>query len=409
MRAIHRLSDRQVKNSKPGLRCDGGGLYLQTTQGTDGQFNRSWLFRFAAGGRERMMGLGPFPAVSLAAARQKAAEARTQRAAGVDPIEAKAAARASQAVATVKAMTFDQCTAAYIASHRAGWSADHASRWERSVELYASPVFGRLPVAVIDVGLVMKAIEPIWTGKPVLAPLVRARIESVLDWATVRGYRSGDNPARWRGHLKHLLPAQSRIHTVEHFSSLPYAALPGFITELRAKPEGSARALEFLILTATRTAEVTGATWSEINGDMWTIPPERMKGGREHRVPLSMPAMKLVDRQRQVRENDFVFPGQKRRSLSHATMDMLLTRMDRDITVHGFRSTFRDWAAETTNCPNHVVEMALAHKIGNVVEAAYRRGDLFEKRRALMNDWARYCESTPVEQGKVVPLRSAVV
>jgi integrase len=405
MRAIHRLSDRQVKNSKVGLHCDGGGLYLQTTQGTNGQLNRSWLFRFASGGRERMMGLGAFPAVSLAAARQKAAESRSQRAQGIDPIEAKAAHRASQQVASAKAMTFDQCAAAYIASHRAGWSPEHASRWERSIKLYPSPVFGRLPVAVVDTGLVMKTLEPIWQDKPVLAPLLRGRIEVVLDWATVRGYRSGENPARWKGHLKHLLPAQSKIHTVEHFSSLPYVELPVCITELRAKPETSARALEFLILTAARTSEVTGAVWAEIDGNVWTIPASRMKGGREHRIPLSAAAMRIIDRQRQVRENDFIFPGQRRRAMSHATMDELLRRMGREITVHGFRSTFRDWAAETTPHPNHVVEMALAHKVGNAVEAAYRRGDLLEKRRALMDESARYCESTPVEQGKVVPLR----
>jgi integrase len=405
MRAIHRLTDKQVKNSKPGLRCDGGGLYLQTTQGT-GELRRSWLFRFAVGGgKERMMGLGPFPAINLAAARQRAAEARSQRALGVDPLDTKASQRASQMVATAKSMTFDQCVTAYVASHRAGWTPHYANLWTRSIEQYASPVFGRLPVSAIDTGLVMRALEPIWTTLPVVAPLVRGRIEAVLDWATVRGYRTGENPTRWKGHLKHLLPAQSRIHTVEHFPSLPYAELPAFITELRGKPEVSARALEFLILTATRTSEVTGARWDEIQGDIWVIPAERMKGGREHRVPLSGPAMRIIERQRQIRENDFVFPGQKRHGLSRATMDNLLVRMDREITVHGFRSTFRDWAAETTPHPNHVVEMALAHKVGNAVEAAYRRGDLFEKRRALMNDWARYCESTPVEQGKVVPIR----
>ena len=251
----------------------------------------------------------------------------------------------------------------------------------------------------------LQVLEPIWSTTPVLAPLVRARIESVLDWATVRGYRSGENPARWKGHLKHLLPAQSRIHTVAHFSSLPYAEMPDFVTELRAIPDLSARALEFTILTAARTGEVIGARWSEIEACTWTVPASRMKGRHEHKIPLSAPAVKIIERQRQVRENDFVFPGMRRHGLSRATMDNLLTRMGRDITVHGFRSTFRDWAAETTPYPNHVVEMALAHKIGSAVEAAYRRGDLFEKRRQLMNDWARYCEPTPVEQGRVVPIR----
>jgi integrase len=405
MRTLHRLSDRKVRNAGEGLHCDGGGLYLQVRQGSGG-LTRSWLFRFKA----RWMGLGAFPAVSLAAARQKAAEARTQRAAGVDPIEAKAAARASQTVASAKSITFDQCVTAYVTSHRAGWSPTYATQWTRSIEQYASPVFGRLPPTAIDTGMVLRCLESIWSTMPVLASLVRARIEAVLDWATVRGYRSGENPARWKGHLKHLLPAQSRIHTVEHFSSLPYAELPGFVAELTRIPDLSARALEFTILTAARTSEVTGARWAELDGEVWTIPGARMKGGREHRVPLSAPAMKLVARQRQLAENDFVFPGRKRHGLSRATMDNLLDRMGRDVTVHGFRSTFRDWAAETTPYPNHVVEMALAHKIGSAVEAAYRRGDLFEKRQALMNDWARYCESTPVEQGKVVPsLRSAVV
>jgi integrase len=422
--AIEKLTDLQVKASKPGknkatgeplarLYNDGGGLNLQVTPGQEKKSaNKSWLFRFVSPvtGRERRMGLGGYPTIGLAEARGKAADARKMLVQGLDPIDAREAQRASRAVANAKAMTFAQCAAAYVASHRAGWrSPNHAKEWERSVDKYVTPLIGKLPVSSIDTPLVMKVLEPIWATVPETAVRVRGRIESVLDWARVRGFRTGENPARWRGHLDHLLPPRARVRAVKHFTALPYAELPGFMTELKARPATAARALQFTILTAARTNEVLGAKWSEldIKARVWTVPAERMKGGKEHRVPLSGAAMAITEHQQLVRENDFVFPGTKRQRLSHAAMDALLTRMGRtDITVHGTaRSAFRDWAAETTDYPNHVVEMALGHVVGSKVEAAYRRGDLFEKRRQLMNDWARYCEPTPVEQGRVVPIR----
>jgi integrase len=390
------------------------------TRGRDGKLNRSWLFRFAtwkikineATGKrrreERMAGLGPFPAVSLAAAREKAAEARTQRAQGIDPIEAKRALQASDAIASAKVMTFDQCRDGYIASHQTAWSPRHAQLWKRSLELHVR--FGRLPVAAIDTAVVMKDLEPLWSTIPDIAARVRGRIEAVLDWARVRGFRSGENPARWKGHLDHLLPARFKVRAVEHFAALPYTKVSSFVRKLREQQGTAARSLEFLILTACRTNEVIGACWSEINveAQVWTVPPERSKTRKEHRVPLSDTAVAIIKRQAKVRENEFVFPGQLRHGLSQMALVKLLRRMGlNDITVHGFRSTFRDWAAETTYYPNHVVEMALGHTVGSKVEAAYRRGDLFEKRRRLMTAWAEYCAKTAAS-GEVVPLRKEV-
>ena len=418
-RSIHRLSDRKVRSAREGLHCDGGGLYLQVTQGTDG-LRRSWLFRFATGkfktsrtGRryneERAMGLGSFPATSLAVARQKAGEARQQREMRIDPIEAKRALRDSDALRDAKTMTFDQCRDAYLASHRAGWrSAKHGEQWARSLDMYVTPVFGKLPVQTIDVALVMKVLEPMWLTVPDTASRVRGRIESVLDWARVRGYRDGENPARWRGHLDHLLPNRAKVRAARHYAALPYAEIATFMAELRTRPGIAAHALEFIILTAARSGEVFGARWDEIDlaAKVWTVPANRMKGGREHRVPLAPAALRVIDHQEHVRENDFVFPGARRHGLSPMAIVKLLRRMGRDFTVHGFRSTFRDWAAERTSYPREVAEAALAHMVANKVEAAYQRGDLFEKRRKLMDAWAKYCTSTSVEHGQVVPLRA---
>ena len=403
-RAIRRLSAVAIKNAKPGLHPDGGNLYLQVSESGA----KSWLFRYGAGGRERWMGLGSLITVSLAEAREEALQCRSLRLKGVDPIEARRAARGQQTLDAAKAITFRKCAESYQAAHGTGWrSKRHAAQWDQSMADYAFPVFGDLPVAAIDIGLVMKALEPIWAEMPETASRVRGRIERVLDWAKARGYRVGENPARWRGHLDHLLPARNKVARAVHLPALAYPEVPSFLTQLRDQDGIAARALEFAILTACRTSEVLNARWPEFDGSVWTIPAERTKAGREHRVPLSNRALEILDRL--PRDGDLVFVGAHGRALNVAAMLRALRRMGRqDLTVHGFRSSFRDWAAETTNYPNHVVEMALAHAVGDKVEAAYRRGDLFEKRRHLMDAWARFCSSGPAGSGEVIPIGKAV-
>jgi integrase len=405
-RTINRLSHRKAETLKqPGMHSDGGGLYLQVTEGSDGTPRKSWLFRYTVAGRERQMGLGPLADVPLVEARKRALAAREMRRAGKDPIAERNASRAEVSVAFAKTMSFDDCATAYIAAHRAGWrNLKHASQWSNTVTTYCSPVFGKLPVQLVDVSFVLKAIEPLWTVKPETAGRVRGRIERILAWAKVRGYREGDNPAQWRGHLDHLLPARDKVRRVKHHAALPYAELPAFLAQLKIRDAVSARALEFAILTAARTGEVIGAKWPEfdLNSRVWTIPAERMKGAREHRVPLSYAAMTIIQQMSTTRQNDYVFPGDRRDALSNMALLMLLRRMNRtDITAHGFRSTFRDWVEEQTDTPRAVAEMALAHSIGNAVEAAYRRGDLFEKRRILMAKWSNFCESTLDASAKV--------
>ena len=276
-----------------------------------------------------------------------------------------------------------------------GANPKHRAQWPSTLERYAYPVFGDLPVASIDTALVTNAIEPIWTQKPETASRVRGRIEAVLDWATAREYRQGENPARWRGHLDKLLPARARVRKVKHHAALPYDGLPDFMAALRAQDGIAAQALQFLILTAARTAEVIGARACEIQGKTWTVPAERMKGERQHRVPLQTAALAIVEAMSYEHDGEFVFPGGRRgKPLSQMALAMTLRRMGRsDLTVHGFRSTFRDWAAERTGFPREAAEAALAHVIPDKVEAAYRRGDLFERRRQLMQAWDRYCAS----------------
>jgi integrase len=389
-----------ARASEPGMYADGGGLYLQVT----GAGAKSWIFRYSLNGRAREMGLGSLTAITLADARAKAGQCRRLRQEGIDPIEARKADRITAAVEAAKAITFKECAEKYIEAHRASWSnGKHAQQWTNTLATYAYPHFGSLPVPVIDTGLVLKAIEPIWSKKTETAARVRARIEAVLDFAKVRGYRQGENPARWRGHLDLTLPRRSRVRRVEHHAALPYSELPEFMGKLRAEKGTAARALEFLILTAARTGEVLGAGPKEIDSaeKAWTVPAERMKAGVEHRVPLSPAAFALVKGQ----DGEFLFAGRKKgKELSNMSMLVLLDRMGYDVTVHGFRSTFRDWAAETTNYPREVAEAALAHTIDSKVEAAYRRGDLFEKRRQIMNAWAKYCASEP-RTGKVIPIR----
>jgi integrase len=393
MRKLGRLTPLMVGRLKErGMYPDGGGLYLQVTA----TGVKSWIFRYAVDGKDRLMGLGPLHAVSLAEARAKATECRRQRVDGLDPLQVRRAAQEAARIEAAKAMSFSACAQAYIDAHKEGWkNAKHAGQWSATLQTYAYPVFGDLPVQVVDVGLVLKAIEPIWKTKTETASRLRGRIEAVLDWATVRGYRQGENPARWKGHLDHLLPERGKVRKVEHHPALPYAELADFMRALRQQEGVAARALDFAILTATRTNETLGASWAEfdLEAKTWTIPAERMKAGREHRVPLSAAALAIVTQWPQIGPNAPVFPGGKvGKPLSNMAMLMVLRRMGRgDLTAHGFRSTFRDWAAERTNFPRDVAEMALAHTIGDKVEAAYRRGDLFEKRRQLMEAWAKFC------------------
>ncbi|MCJ2077900.1 tyrosine-type recombinase/integrase [Methylobacterium sp. E-016] len=376
----------------PGMYGDGGGLWLQVS----GKGAKSWIYRFTLGGKARAMGLGSANTFSLAEARDKARDCRKLTAEGLDPIEIRSGRRQDAAVEAARAITFRSSAASYIGAHRAGWrNAKHAAQWTATLETYAYPAFGDLPVQAVDTGLVMQALEPIWSAKPETATRVRGRIESVLDWATARGYRRGENPARWKGHLQNLLPKRSKVQRVEHHPALPFAELPAFMRLLESQPGIASKLMAFTILTAARTGEALGARWSEIDMEagIWIVPAERMKGGTEHRVPLSAAALAVLAQMRGFDET-FVFPsGRRSKPLSNTVMLMLLRRMGRtDLTVHGFRSSFRDWTSETTHFPSEVVEMALAHTVESKVERAYRRGDLFEKRRELMDAWARYVE-----------------
>ena len=408
VRKIGRLTALTVSKAKAeGMHADGGGLYLQVTPaGT-----KSWIFRFMLDGRAREMGLGSITDVSLTDARTRAGECRRLCHDGIDPIEARKAAREQARLEAAKAKTFKECADAYIEAHRAGWrNAKHVTQWTRTLETYAVPIFGSLPVQQVDLALVMRAVEPIWTTKTETASRLRGRIEAVLDWATVRGYRKGDNPARWRGHLEELLPRRGKVGRVTHHPALPYGEIGVFLSSLREQDGIAARALDFAILTATRTSEAIGARWDEVDlaERAWVIPAARVKAGKEHRVPLSAAAIAIIERMKAVRQGQYLFPGGKRkRPLSNMAMLKLLHRMGRhDLTVHGFRSTFRDWAAEMTNFPREVAEMALAHAVSDDVEAAYRRGDLFRKRRQLMDAWAKHC-GTVKPQAKVVPMTRA--
>lgn len=391
-REINKLSTRKVETiSEKGRYADGGGLYLQVSaEGT-----KAWLFRFTLNGKARQMGLGSLNTVSLAEARQEALECRKLLLKGIDPIENRKREKLSRQLAAVKSKSFEWCSRQYINAHETSWRNDkHAAQWTSTLERFAFPVFGKVAVSDIDTNLVLQVIEPIWNTKNETANRVRGRIENILDWAATRGFRDGDNPARWRGHLDKLLPAPAKIRKIKHHSALPYKDAPAFFAELCVTDGNAARALEFLILTAARTGEVREATWNEIDlgAAEWTVPGDRMKAGREHVVPLSEPAVKVLRHQLEHKKNAYVFPGQRKNApLSNMAMLQLLKRMKRnDLTAHGFRSTFRDWGAEETTYPNEVLEMALAHTVGNKVEAAYRRGDLRIKRQRLMDDWARF-------------------
>jgi integrase len=400
---VETLSAVRVRNLRgPGYFSDGGNLYFRIAPGGA----TGWIFRYAVAGKTRDMGLGGFPQISLASARKHAAECRELLQRGIDPIEQRRAQRGAQRVAETKSKTFDDCAREYIADHEAGWSnAKHRQQWVHSLAAHVSPVFGKLPVSAIDDGLVLRVLKAIWHTRPETASRVRGRIESVLDWARVHGYRNGENPARWKGHLDHLLPARAKLARIKHHPALPYTEIGTFMATLRERDDLPSLALQFAILTAARTGEVVGARWDEIDlkNKTWTIPGERMKGGKEHRVPLSTAAITILEQLRD-RDDEFVFANRPGRPLSVTALLDLMRRMGRhNITVHGFRSTFRDWGGERTNFANHVVEMALAHAVPSAVEAAYRRGDLFEKRRRLMDAWAQFCASAG--SGDVVPMR----
>ncbi len=408
-RQVNRLTARRVATEqKVGYHADGGGLYLQVSKFG----SKNWVFRFTMNGKAREMGLGALHTVSLAEARTDAEQCRKMVRDGIDPIEHRKRQRSQQLIEDARRMTFKACAEAYIKAHEAGWrNSKHAGQWQRTLETYAYPIFKEIPVDAIDVGMVMKVLEPIWSTKTETASRVRGRIENILDWAATRGYRAGENPARWKGHLDKLLPSRSRIRKVKHHAALPYDQIAAFMVELRGLDSVAAQGLAFLILTATRTSETIGATWAEFDLEkkVWTIPAERTKTHAEHRVPISDSALEILN-ERKGKSPLYVFPGQRKgRPLSNMAFLQLLKRMKRDeLTAHGFRSTFRDWAAERTAYPNEVAEMALGHTISNLVEAAYRRGDLFEKRSRLMADWATYCASEPEgnSSGNVVPLNA---
>lgn len=392
-RSIQRLSARVVTTlRKVGRHADGGGLYLYVSP--DG--GRRWTFIYHWHGKRTELGFGSARDVTLAQARRLAAEARAALSTGVNPKHVRK---------PKEGRTFGEVADRVVEAMRPEWRNEkHAAQWEMTLRDYAAPL-RHLPVDQITTDDVLSVLKPLWSEKPETASRLRGRIERVLDAAKAQGLRSGENPARWRGHLDQLLPRRQRL-TRGHHAAMPYANVPSFIDALRARQSIAALALEFLILTAARSGEVLGARWDEFDLDraVWTVPAERMKGGREHRVPLSGRALEIVQAMHEARDGDFVFPGQVRGlPLSGMALAMLLRRMEIEVTVHGFRSTFRDWAAERTNFANEVCEAALAHVIENKAEAAYRRGDLFEKRHKLMEAWANYCAQP--KAGTVVPLR----
>lgn len=411
-KVVNALTPLTVKNAKPGRHADGGGLHLLVKKSGA----RSWVYRYMLNRKSRDVGLGPASgtdAISLADARDLAAALRLKVKAGIDPLEerhrAAAEAVAAEQAAKVAGTTFKAAAEAYIAANEDSWrNSKHRQQWRNTLAAYVYPEFGDLPVADVDTPHVLQVLEPIWKEKPETASRIRGRIETILDSAKARGYRTGENPARWRGHLAHFLPARRKLSRGHH-KALAIDAMPAFVCDLRARDAMAARAMEFLILTGTRTGEVLGAAWEEVDLEeaVWIIPAHRMKAEREHRVPLSSRAVEILTSLQDL-GSKWLFPNDRGGKLSSMAMNMLMRRMKVDATVHGHRSTFRDWAAERTSYPHDVCEMALAHSIGNRVEAAYRRGDLFDKRRRLMNDWAAFCSEAKPASGTVTPIRGAI-
>lgn len=378
----------------PGKHNVGDGCYLQVSPtGT-----RSWLFRYECDGKGHWLGLGPCGLVTLAEAREKARTARRAMLDGLDPLTVKRQRVAAARLAAATAVTFKDAAERLIAAQAVGWSnGKHEAQWRSTLTAHAYPLLGGLPIASVNTDLVLKVLEPIWLTRPETASRVRGRIESVLAWAAARGLREGENPARWKGHLDQLLAPRSKVQAIRHHAALPWPDVPAFMATLRSRDGIPARALEFTVLTAARTAEVIGATWSEIDLDaaLWTVPASRMKAGREHRVPLAPAAVALLAALPRVEDaGGLVFPG-PHRGKPLGPLAMLRLMNGSGATVHGFRSAFRDWAAETTDFPTEVCEMALAHTVKSAVERAYRRGDLLDRRRQLMAAWAAFVGGAP--------------
>jgi integrase len=408
---IEKLHVKQLRTTKSGLLSDGGNLKLRTSIGPNGTISRGWIFRFQLPGKTRRdMGLGSLDSVGLAKARELAGQYRELVATGVDPIEHRNQQRAEMA-AIQRVPTFDEIAKTYITAHRPSWrSVVHARQWETTLRVYASPFIGRLSVNAITTDHVMKVLEPIWYTKTDTAKRVRGRIETVLNYATVRKFRHGDNPARWTGYLSELLARPSKLAPVEHHAALDYRHIGAFMARLREREGIGALALEFCVLTAARTGEVLSATWDEIDLEekLWIVPANRVKAGKEHRVPLSKAALALLRKAKSITEKlgtktDFIFPNDRTGDrLSSNALLAILKRMNRaDVTAHGFRSSFRDWCAEVSHFPAEGAELALAHKVADKVEAAYRRGSMFNKRRLMMEAWANYCAKL-ADPGKVL-------
>lgn len=382
-RTSKRLSALDVKaKAEPGRYADGDGLYLNIAPGK----SKSWVFLWMKNGKRREMGLGSYPTISLVAARQRAEDCRRLVAEGLDPIaERKKTAPVS----------FGEAADKFVASMASSFRNEkHRDQWKMTLgDAYCADL-RKLPISTVDTEAVLQVLTPIWQSKAETASRIRGRIERVLDFATVKGWREGENPARWRGHLKNALPARQKL-TRGHHAAMPYVEVPAYIQRLQTAEATAARALEFLILTASRSGEVLGAKWAEFDLDkaVWTVPAERMKAGKEHRVPLSPRAVAIIKDQREAKLNDFVFPGEKKDSpLSNMAFAMLMRRMKVDqFTTHGFRSAFRDWAGDETSFPREVAEAALAHRVGDETEQAYRRSDALERRRKLMKAWSDFC------------------
>ena len=405
---IDRLTAKAVEKIKnPGYYPDGDGLYLQVSA----SLTKSWVFIYTLNGRTREKGVGRYPVISLVKARGKRDAARELLADGMDPIDHGDALRAQQALQKANTLSFEKCATKMIDSHMAGWkNPKHIQQWKNTLTAYAGPVIGKMPVQEVDTPDIMRVLEPIWTSKTETASRLRGRIEQVLDWAKVHKYRTGENPARWRGHLDKLLPKKSKVHTVEHHPALPYAKINQFTAALRQRPGIAARAVEFAILTALRSGEVRAAKPAEFDLDaaLWTVPAETMKMKRAHRVPLTPRAVEIIrERLKADPDAEYLFPNSRNgKPLSDSALNSVLRRMGiqkGEAVVHGFRSTFRDWAAEQTNYSRELAEFALAHKLPDRVEAAYLRSDMFEKRRKLMRDWQRYID-TPEVARKVLPM-----
>jgi len=396
--------------NEPGRYFDADGLYLKVPPKSlkaPRARRGSWLLRYEIGGNERWCGLGKVADFDLSEARERARKARQQLRDGQDPIERKREDKARAAFEEAKLITFETATRQYLEQHEGAWkNPKSAKNFTAAMEKYVFPTIGRLSVAAVDTGLVLKVVEPIWKEIPVSADRIRNRIEAVLDWCTVRNYRTGDNPARWKNHLSEVLPKRSKIAKVQHLKAIPFAEVPSFVRALANRNDIASRALEFCILTASRTSEVIGMRWDEVNlnDKLWVVPASRIKGGKEHRVPLTDRAIEILKALPTEQNNPFVFLGPNNVKLSDVAMLKVMKAMNRSETVHGFRSSFMDWAHERTAYPKVVIDMALAHVVGDKVEAAYRRGDLLEKRRKLLAEWSRFC-LTPTVTGTVVALR----